>query len=616
MKRLLCVLLTAALIFTGCAAIKPAEPTNAPTAPGTEATRAAEPTLLDERQGVEGCDNAWYIPMGALAGMGVPEFLLLDDALLAYSSTYTEEGTGSFVLKRISLVDGSVTGQFELPCGYATVQAGQTGVGVCDQEQKTVYLLDFDLKETASYPQEQGEQTLWLGTDLKTVYAIDWSSGVQQIELETGARTPVISNAADVSICTQGPAALVISYMDRTTQRSTSCRLDLTSGQTEALPLSGAVYSAVQVDGTWMIERASEFGRYAVVTGGLTRWTERKDARFELLAPRAELLEFDELGAGMTLYASDGRFLSRCALPETVQFVARSIVWCEAWNGYLLLAGSESNEVRLVLWDPTVPGTGKDLLLEEKTVPGGVSAAPELYERAAAIGEQYGLDLRIADRCERDYDSYDAVEVSDSERLSLSLDILEAALADYPEGYFRQLLYGNIQSIRVELIGELAPKADAQLGETAAAFAQELQGEYLVVFDVYTLSAGNVYHEFTHVTDRRLAWDALHREDAVFSEEAWAALNPEGFSYGESYEDYPEENWQYASTGYFVSEYSMTYPTEDRATMFEMAMNGDLLAQDYWTPLREKLRYYSACIRDCLDTTDWPETTNWETVLQ
>ncbi len=615
MIKLLCALLTAALLFTGCAQLAN-WPTDAPTPPATEPTHAAEPTLLDERLPVEGCGNAWYIPMEALNGMGVPEFFLLDGALFAYSSTYTEEGTGSFVLKRISLADGAVTAQLELPCGYATVQAGQTGIGVCDQEEKTVYLLDFDLKETARYPQGQSETTLWLSPDLSAAYVIDWSSGVERVELETGARTPVISNAADVSICTQGQTALVVSYMDRATQRSTSCRIDLASGQTEALPLAGVVYSAVQVGGTWMIERAAEFGRYAIVTGGLTRWTERKNTRFELLAPRAELLEFDEVGAGMTLYDCDGRFLSRCALPETVQFVARSIVWCEAWNGYLLLTGTENDEGRLVLWDPTVPGTGSDLLLEEETIPDGVSAAPELYERAAAIGEQYGLDLRIADRCVRDYDSYDAVEVSDSDRLSLSLDILEAALADYPEGYFRQLLYGNVQSIRVELIGELAPKADAQLGETAAAFAQELQGEYLVVFDVYTLTAGNVYHEFTHVTDRRLAWDALHREDALFSEEAWAALNPEGFSYGESYEDYPEENWQYASTGYFVSEYSMTYPTEDRATMFEMAMNGDLLAQDYWAPLREKLRYYSACIRDCLDTTGWPETTNWETVLQ
>lgn len=153
----------------------------------------------------------------------------------------------------------------------------------------------------------------------------------------------------------------------------------------------------------------------------------------------------------------------------------------------------------------------------------------------------------------------------------------EAALSDYPTDYFRQLLYGNVQSIRVELVGNLAPKADAELGETAAAFAQELPGEYLVVFDVYTLSAGNVYHEFTHVTDRRLAWDAAHREGALFSEEAWSALNPTGFAYAESYEDYPAELWQYNNSGCFVSEYSMTFPTEDRATMMEMAMTGDLL---------------------------------------
>ena len=33
------------------------------------------------------------------------------------------------------------------------------------------------------------------------------------------------------------------------------------------------------------------------------------------------------------------------------------------------------------------------------------------------------------------------------------------------------------------------------------------------------------------------------------------------------------------------------------------------------SPLRDKLAYYAACIRDSFDTTGWPEVTLWEEPL-
>ena len=255
--------------------------------------------------------------------------------------------------------------------------------------------------------------------------------------------------------------------------------------------------------------------------------------------------------------------------------------------------------------------------------PRGFASSANSIRQGTEKSQEGGVKFSLATESDGEYlslaEKYRDGTASEEEtkRLQEMADAAaEAALSDYPTDYFRQLLYGNVQSIRVELVGNLAPKADAEPGETAAAFAQELPGEYLAVFDVHTLSAGNVYHEFTHVTDRRLAWDAAHREGALFSEEAWSALNPTGFAYAESYEDYPAELWQYNNSGCFVSEYSMTFPTEDRATMMEMAMTGDLLTQDYWAPLRKKLQYYSDCIRGCFNMENWQEPLPWETVLR
>ena len=45
-------------------------------------------------------------------------------------------------------------------------------------------------------------------------------------------------------------------------------------------------------------------------------------------------------------------------------------------------------------------------------------------------------------------------------------------------------------------------------------------------------------------------------------------------------------------------------PTEDRAALMEAAMNGNPIFTDN-EKLREKLDYYSRCIRDSFDTAGW-----------
>ena len=94
----------------------------------------------------------------------------------------------------------------------------------------------------------------------------------------------------------------------------------------------------------------------------------------------------------------------------------------------------------------------------------------------------------------------------------------------------------------------------------------------------------------------------------------WLSLQPEGFRYAESYTDMPEQTSAFVNSGYFVREYSMTFPTEDRATLMALAMS-DSAALSGNTGMVEKMRYYAACIRDCFDTTGWPEITPWESVL-
>ena len=105
-----------------------------------------------------------------------------------------------------------------------------------------------------------------------------------------------------------------------------------------------------------------------------------------------------------------------------------------------------------------------------------------------------------------------------------------------------------------------------------------------------------------------------------FSEERWNQYNPEGFSYDNAYDgDRYLRNARWGE--YFLNDYSLTYPTEDRAELMKDAMSLDPVwagAKSVRTSplLQEKFRYYCTCIRSAFDTEGWPETTAWEEALQ
>jgi hypothetical protein len=195
-----------------------------------------------------------------------------------------------------------------------------------------------------------------------------------------------------------------------------------------------------------------------------------------------------------------------------------------------------------------------------------------------------------------------------------ALDVLERAFSVYPEGFLCQLPFGALQQIRIEVVDNLRGK-DGMVTHPVSigGFTQERFDHYLIVFDSRSLDAQTVYHELSHVIDNHLAWDASLRSKALFSEDTWLSLQPKGFLYAYSYTDMPDAIAAYENSGYFVSSYSMTFPSEDRATLMSLIMSDKTVLQEN-PGMVEKMRYYAACIRDCFNTEGWPLTTLWEQV--
>lgn len=620
MRKTSALLIALFLLLAGCG--QPAATPPAGVTPTVTPTETAEPsrglTFMDGREPAGGLGNAWYLPCEAVETMESPELYPFGERALLLVSNIFEEGGCQAELKLLSLEDGSLLAENSVPSsGYVSVRTGAGLIGLCDSGTGTVRILGESLTMERTYGLEPDGENWYLSGDMKTLYILRFDRGLFARDLESGEETALLDNAARVYAFGEPTRFVLFSYVDMGDERTYCGSLDLDTGAVESASTAG-VNDGRRVGETWLLNDAARWDRHWVVTDGQILRADWAGSRFTLVEPLGLLLTVDETGRELALYEPDGRFLSRCPLPRGEDcWVGGDFVWSGLWNGYFFLDYEDGRNGRLLFWDPRLETQGEDLPLEEgeEPVPGGTLAPAELYDRAAELSRRFGVDIRIADQCALDYTGYTAWAVSDAAALTEALDTLERALSAYPEGFLEQLKYGGIRSLRIELVGGLSPREDALESISAAAFTQERVDHYLMVADVYMVNEAAIYHEFSHIIDSRLAWDAGLREDALFREEGWLALQPAGFQYAWSYRVIPESVTRYYDSGYFVMDYSCTFPTEDRATLMEAAMTGAVYEFEAKPALLAKLDYYSRCIRDCFDTSGWPALTLWEEPL-
>lgn len=613
MKRLFLLLLCVCLLLTGCGgvSVSPTVPSTEATAPVLETVNVITP-LLEQGQRVDRSDNLLYIPNSAVETMVCPEVRLFEKGLLL--SEYAIDGTqNTLTLKHISLEDGALLAEASIPAsGAVTVQVGSNGIGLSDFATGQVLILDdkLHIQQTFSFPKE-GD--IWyLSPNLDKLYALRYDRGVLERNLETGEEVWIVDSSTLVE--TNGSTAdyVIFTHTDRSNQMTHTRCLNLRTGTLEALPVSGGVNSGTRSGNLWLLNSIESESTYTLVREDTAGRLPTTDCAVSLTTGN-HLLLTDYSEYSLYLYDTGGRFLSRCVLPGDGNTPSVP-VWSEYWNGYFFTQ-TVGNTARLLFWDIGADTDGADLeiILPDSTPPEPLMPQ-ELYDRAQALYQRFGVEIRIGEQCRLEFSHHTSYALTDPALVGEALDVLEESLGEYPEGFFRQLPFSFLERICIELVGSLTARENSGYFD-AAAFAQPEGNCYYIVMDASFLLKDSVYHEFSHIVDNRLAWDAMLREDALFSEEVWMTLQPEGFQYAMSYSETPEEVRSFADSGYFLSDYALTFPTEDRATLMSAAMENAVYEFDIRPGVRPKMRYYADCIRDCFDTAGWPEVTAWERIL-
>ncbi len=599
------------------------EPQTIPSTQPPEGSPESALTFLEGGTPVEGQENLLYLPETLLESFDQQDnyqLYSLEDAILICNSRETQSEGAAVTMTTVSMTDGSILGTLTWSeQETVTIQPQGSYVAVLKEGEEELWLYDQTLTQIDHHRLPSDCSDWALGPNLTTLYAVHWDGGVSVTALLTGEETWLIENAAQTVISGRDDRWLCVSYIDLDTQRNQIVFIDMHTREVTPMTFPDgsfltsfsqgeALLQDNEDDTVYYLRTEQELSRVSVPQSGLTQ-----------IRNTGHLIR--QAGDYVWLYDHDGTFLSGVQIPEgeTVR-IYDGPVWWEDQQGYFLTTQDRWSQSKLYYWDIRQSVDGEDLTVQayEPEIPGGTAVSQSLYDRAAELSEKYGLDIRIADQCQLSYQDYTASMVKNENKIQKALDTLENALTSYPEGYFQQLLYGSLNTIRIELVEDLSSRniADDAPYTAFAAFAQESENYYLVVVDVDETQLKTYFHEFTHITDRRLAWDAGLRQEALFSEERWLELQPEGFDYSYSYDWLPEgiNGYIYGSAPWFVDDYSCTFPTEDRARLIEYSMS-----DWHWAlqspHLQEKLEYYSRCIRDCFDTTGWPEITVWESAL-
>lgn len=638
MKQWMIYLLLFSLLLTGCqlqTAIQPetstptihtepneptqqsSEPTqqsSAPTQASSEPTQQPDVPLLEQGEQVGDSDGLLYVPNTHVESFALPQMYLFGNALLLTEHRPGANG-GTRIFKLISLEDGSLMAETALIAGSSsTVQIGNGQVVLCDSDMGRITFLNGYLIPENTYYLPYAGGRWYMDQELSTVYILGSESGLVSYQLETGAESQIVSNATAFTVKGSGSGYLIFEYTDKTDLRTYTRCLNMSTGMMETLPVKGSISTASRSNNYWLIRQGGIDGTYTVInnaSAGTFRWPE---SVVKLIPGRNHLLMSDQNHRVLSLYKTNGDFISQCTLSNVAYAtVGTDFVWSGYWGGYFFV-DTWDNTGHLMFWDVRKNTEGAKLAITPVEAPEPVEPVlpPELYQQAQALSQRFGLNICIAEQCTLAYSHYEASALTDPRYVREALAVLERTLSRYPEGMLKQLPYGQIEEIRIELVGDL--RAKDGMGSHPVSingFAQDLGDVYIIVLESYVIADETIYHELSHVIDKRLEWYASIHPEAMFSEEAWLAVQPEGFQYAYSYTDIPGNILVYKDSGYFVKEYSMTYPTEDRATLMAAAMIG---SEGFETSaqLQAKMRFYALCIRESFDTSLWPEKTVWE----
>lgn len=601
MKHLLAALL-ALVLLTGCGSVAPVAPEHA-TAPETVPTAPAG--LWETEHPLEektaGAVHVYHLPLTDVTGM----FTLGENVVVVSGDDAT---TLTRLVGNSLYIANQVTLDIALPAG--AFQVTESTIAYHHPQRQQMVVLDAAFQEIRHIDLPGGtvitplfspdQDTLFYCTE-DAVKAWDLSSGLHRTlrEMTGGQRlTGVHRDGTVLQLETDSGTQLIDAADGSLLWQGTALTFDTTDDCYYAAFSSGALRTLV-------------FGRETEAPTALTP--------ADLFAPGTFLSRLHgcltESKLSETSIRLDYYNLTTGCRQSCLPLENTTLLACDGtWEGWLYLLVADTEGYAVYRWDPTgipineiIQYTGAYHTSQDPDVHGLVN----LQAKARTLGDAYCVEILLWDDTRGlepwDYDWEIAWQVP---LLSWALEELEGVFCQFPEGFLATTAE-NFSGLTICLVESIQGSPESGSLETADG-VEYLDGTTArIALALDENLAQTLYHELYHVMETQL----LNETTAL---DSWGNLNPGDFAYTYDYaanETRTLGSWLDEDIRCFVDQYSMSFPREDRARIFEYAAtpgHEDLFAA---SPLQNKLKQLCIAIRDAYGLEKSREEFPWEQYL-
>jgi len=290
------------------------------------------------------------------------------------------EESREFKMKVISRENGEVLAQTAFSdMDFPNVQICGNEIAISDWATGKVIILDEKLQIVSEHQTESDYNAIYVSTDAKKVYVFMSEDGLMVTDISSGKMEMELENVANLYISNKCGNVVTYSYTDRRTLLDTYGALNLETGKIMECPFEGAFSDISCVNEIWMASDLDEMNTYYVGNDEEIRILKNaKDDSYLLRNPVTGDLQstvYDENGiVKITLYNTDGEFISEFINPLQGAFAENELVWSEADGGYFFILAAPEGCDRLMFWDMNTEVSGENLTVQpvsEEILPEG-----------------------------------------------------------------------------------------------------------------------------------------------------------------------------------------------------------------------------------------------------
>lgn len=271
---------------------------------------------------------------------------------------------------------------------------------------------------------------------------------------------------------------------------------------------------------------------------------------------------------------------------------------------FIWILAREGETEMLYRWDVSASATGNSHSYIEPLYTRSEPDAKGLQQcaqRAIELKDKHGIHVHVGQDALAVNDGYELTDEYLVPALTEMMDRIEALLVQFPEGFLKESLAKG--QMHISLVRSISDDREmVQFYEN---------GDAYVLLEVSENIEKNFLHGVAYIIDSHVLGNSRDYDD-------WKKLNPKGFDYDYSYyvyKNHGDSEYLTEENRAFVDAYSMTFPHEDRCSLFVCAMtegNASYFATD---TMQAKLKRMCQGIRESYDYERNGKTYQWEQYL-